>query len=135
MGRHSKCVQACLQNLRCDGTKKASVEDVTEWEDAEYCPSDHDRPLDLDLLAEGFFFLDEESDSDSDSEFVDEEIKEDELKEIQTEAQLRHFNSILTEAQAVAFQAEKEMADSKTKWKRHYTGNSACTIRHYALKH
>ena len=87
-----------------------------------------------DLLEERFFFLNEDSDSDSDSEFEDEEVEEDEWKELRTETDLFHFNSILTEAQAVAIQAEKEAAKSKPKQNRHYTGNSACTTRHYAQK-
>ena len=68
-----------------------------------------------DLLEERFFFLNEDSDSDSDSEFEDEEVEEDEWKELRTETDLFHFNSILTEAQTVAIQAEKEATKSKPK--------------------
>ena len=56
-----------------------------------------------DLLEEGFFFLDEDSDSNSDSEFEDEEVEDEEVeedkwKELRTEADLFCFNSILAEA-------------------------------------
>ena len=132
MGRPSKYTQGQQKNLqRRDRTKKTTVEDIMDLEDKdeEYCP-----PTQPDLLDEGFFFLDEESDSDSNSEFGDDEIEEDELKELQTEQELHLFNSILAEAQAVAIQAEKELAESKPKRKRYYTGNSARTVRQYALK-
>jgi hypothetical protein len=133
MGRRSNGTQAHIKNLqRRDRTKKPTAEDVPESEDEEYCPPTQKRMSDL--LNEGFFFLDEELDGDSDSEFADEELEEDELKELRTEAELFRFNSILAEAQAVAIQAEKEAAESRPKRKRHYTGNSARTIRHYALK-
>lgn len=128
MGRQSKSTVARLKNLRkCDRT----IEDVPESEDDEYRPPA--RKQRTDLSDEGFFFLD--YDSESDSEFEDSEVEEDELKELRTEAELFRFNSILAEAQAVAIQAEKEVAESKPKRKRHYTGNSARTVRHYALKH
>ena len=55
-----------------------------------------------------FFFLDEGPYDDSDLEFEDDEVEEDELKELTTEAELFWFNSILAEAQAVTIQAEKE---------------------------
>jgi hypothetical protein len=80
------------------------------------------------------FADDEEPNDNSESEFEDGEVEEDELKELRTQAELFRFNSILAEAQAVAIQAEKEVMESKPKRKRHYTGNSARTIRHYALK-
>ena len=133
MGRRSNGTQARIKNLqKHKGTKKPTVEDVPESDDEEYSPPSWKQTSDL--LEEGFFFLDEDSDSDSDSEFEDEEVEEDEWKELRTEADLFCFNSILAEAQAVAIQAEKEAAESKPKWKRHYTGNSARTTRHYAQK-
>jgi hypothetical protein len=101
-----------------------------EDEDKEYHP-----PMQLDLLNGGFFFLDEESDTDSDSEFGDDEIEEDKLKELRTEEDLHCFNSILVEAQTITIQAERDLAESKPKQKRHYTGNSEHTVQHYALKH
>lgn len=113
--------------------QKATVEDITNSEDEIYTPSVQNGHSDL--LEEEFFFLDEESSSDEDSDFGDEEIDDDELKELETEEQIYWFNAILAEAQAVAIQAAKEAAESKPKQKRHYTGNSACTVRHYALKH
>jgi len=134
MGQHSNGTQACIKNLQQHkGTKKPTVEDVPESDNEEYSPPSQKQTSDL--LEEGFFFLDEDSDSDSDSEFGDEEVEEDELKELRTEADLFRFNSILAKAQAVAIQAEKEATESKPKRKRHYTGNSAHTIRHYAQKH
>jgi hypothetical protein len=119
---------ARLKNLRkCD----RAIEDVLESEDEEFCPP---RKQITDQSDEGFFFLDEELNDDSESEFEDGEVEEDDLTELRTEAELFRFNSILAEAQAVAIQAEKEAVQSKPKRKRHYTGNSARTIRHYALK-
>lgn len=127
MGRQSNGTQTHLKNLQqCNRAKKPTIEDVLESEDEEYCPPTWKQTSDL--LDEGFFFLDEESDGNSDSEFGDEEGEEDELKELRTEAELFQFNSILAEVQAVAIQAEKEATESKPKRKRHYTGNSACTI-------
>src|SRR3954467_6266555 len=104
MGRHSNGTQAHIKNLQQHkGTKKPTVEDVPELDDEEYSPLSQKQMSDL--LEEGFFFLDEDSDGDSDSEFGDEEVKEDELKELRAEVDLFRFNSILAEAQAIAIQA------------------------------
>jgi len=133
MGRPSKNTTSRLKNLKgTSGHQKATVEDITDSEDEIYVPSAQNGPSDL--MEEGFFFLDEESCSDEDSDFGDEEMDDDELKELETEEQIYRFNAILAEAQAVAIQAAKEAAESKPKRKRHYTGNSARTVRHYALK-
>ena len=71
MGRHSNGTQVCIKNLqKHKGTKKPTVEDVPESDDEEYSPPS--RKQMSDLLEEGFFFLDEDSDSNSDSEFEDE---------------------------------------------------------------
>lgn len=133
MGRRSNYTVTRFKNLqKCDRTKKSTIEEDPEPEDEEeYCPPVQ-QPM-TDLSDEGVFFMDRLND-DSESEFEDGEVEEDELKELRTEAELFRFNSILAEAQAVAIQAEKEAAESKPKRKRHYTGNSARTIRHYALK-
>ena len=85
--------QAHIKNLqKHKGTKKPTVEDVPESDDEEYSPPSQKQMSDL--LEEGFFFLDE----DSDSEFEDEEVEEDKWKELRTEADLFCFNSILAEA-------------------------------------
>ena len=68
MGQHSNGIQVHIKNLQQHkGTKKPTVGDVPESGDREYSP-----PLQKQmsgLLEEGFFFLDEDSDGDSDSEF------------------------------------------------------------------
>ena len=71
MGQCSNGTQAHIKNLqKHKGTKKPTVEDVPELDDEEYSPPS--RKQMSDLLEEGFFFLDEDSDSNSDSEFEDE---------------------------------------------------------------
>ena len=67
MGRQSKAIQACLKNLQKHVTtpQKAYVEDITDEEDADYNHAKQHGTADL--LEEGFFFLDEDSDSDEDS--------------------------------------------------------------------
>ena len=61
----TKAIQACLKNLQKHVTtqKKAFVEDVTDEEDTDYNPAENHGTADL--PEEGFFFLDEGSDSDS----------------------------------------------------------------------
>lgn len=134
MGRQSKSTQARLKNLqKATNTKKATVEDASDKEDEEHSPSTCNSPPDL--LAEGFFILDETSDceSDADSDFGDDGIDKDELTGLESEADIHLFNSILAEAQAVAAAAEREQAESKPKRKRHYTGNSSRTKHRYSL--
>ena len=67
MSRQSKAVQAHLKNLQKHVTtpQKAYVEDITDEEDADYNHAKQHGTADL--LEEGFFFLDEDSDSDEDS--------------------------------------------------------------------
>ena len=134
MGRQSKAIQARLKNLQKHVTtpQKAYVEDVTDEEDADYNHAKQHGTADL--LEEGFFFLDEDSDSDEDSEYGEEDIDEEELAELKTEDDIHRFNAILAEAQAVAIQAAKEAAESKPKRKRHYTGNSTRSARRHAMK-
>ena len=86
MGRQSKYSRTRLSNL---AKRKPTIEDATEAEDEEYCP-----PSDChSLLDEGCFFQDEGVD-DSDSNFGDdEELEEDELKELKSEAELIRFSS------------------------------------------
>lgn len=85
----------------------------------------------------GFFFWmkepppEEDPDSDCDN---DEEVEEDELNELQNEADLEHFKAVLAHAQAMAVKAEREAAGKKPKRKRHYMGNSDRTKRHHAQK-
>jgi len=130
MGRQSKAAISRLNNLTKRGNpKNPSVEDVYDDEGSEL--------EDEDYLEQGFFFLDEgtplEEDSDgSDSE--EEEISEDELNGLQNEADIEHFNAVLAHAQAMAVKAEREAAGEKPKRKRHYTGNSDRTKQHHAQK-
>ena len=82
MGCQSNAKLARLKKFQHGRTKKPTVEDVLESEDEEYCPpaqKQMSNPLD-----EGIFFLDEEplAYDDSDSEFEDDEVEEDELKEL-----------------------------------------------------
>jgi hypothetical protein len=68
MGQHSNGIQAHIKNLQQHkGTKKSTVEDVPESDDWEYSPLSQKQMSGL--LEEGFFFLDEDSDGNSDSEF------------------------------------------------------------------
>ena len=124
MGQQSKAIQAQLKNLQKHVTtpQKAYIEDVTDEEDADY---NHTKQHGM--FQEGFFFLDEDSDSDEGSEHGEEDIDEEELARLKTEDDIHRFNAILAEAQAVVVQASKEAAESKPKWKRHYTGNSTCS--------
>jgi hypothetical protein len=101
------------------------VEDVSEDEDQDFVPEE-------DLLEHSFFFVDEGDDTEDESDYDSEEAAE--LNELNNEAALNHFNYILIEAQAIAVKAEREAAGEKPKRKRHYTGNSARTIRHHAHK-
>ena len=95
MGQQSKAIQARLKNLQKHVTtpQKAYVEDVTDEEDADYNHAKQHGTADL--LEEGFFFLDEDSDSDEDSEYGEEDIDEEELAELKTEDNIHHFNAIL----------------------------------------
>ena len=91
-----------MKNLQKHVTtpQKAYVEDVMDEEDADY---NHAKQHGMaDLLEEGFFFLDEDSESDEDSEYGEEDIDEEELAELKTEDNIHRFNAILAEAQAVA---------------------------------
>jgi hypothetical protein len=85
-----------------------------------------------------FFFLDKEptseEDSDSDGFDTDEEVDEDELEGLENEADIAHFNAVLTHAQAMAIKAECEAAGEKPKRKWHYMGNSVHTKWHHAQK-
>jgi len=123
-----------LKNLQgTAGHQKATVKDITNSEDETYPPLVQNGCSDL--LKDWFFFLDEESSSDDDSDFGGEEMDDDELKDLETEEQIYRFNAILAEVQAVTIQAVKEAAKSKPKQKQQYTGHSAHTVQHYALKH
>jgi len=87
-----------LKNLQKHVTtpNKAYVEDVMDEEDADY---NHTKKHGTaDLLKDGFFFLDEDLDSDEGLECGDEDINEEELAELKTEDNIRHFNAILAEA-------------------------------------
>ena len=78
MSRQSKAIQACLKNLQKHvmTPQKAYVEDVTDEEDTDYNHAKQHGTADL--LEEGFFFLDEDSDSDEDLEYGEEDIDEEE---------------------------------------------------------
>ena len=128
MGRRSKAATARLNNLgQLETSRNLTIDDAQI--------SDHDDSMNIkgeDLLEEGFFFLDEGDDSDimidedsEGSESEDEGIDEDELDELQNEADIEYFNAVLIEAQVMAVNAEREAAgQKKSKRKRHYTGNS-----------
>jgi len=131
MGRRSKATQARRDNLRkLDNPQNPSVEDVSDDEDEVF--------EDEDLLEHGFFFLDDgtqsEEDSDARSDSEDEGVDGDELDGHINEAEIEHFNAILFEAQAMAVKAEREAIGEKPKRKRHYTGNSNRTLRYHAQK-
>ena len=138
MGRRSKAATARLNNLgQLETSRNLTIDDAQI--------SDHDDGMNIegeDLLEEGFFFLDEGDDSDimidedsEGSESEDEGIDEDELDELQNEADIEYFNAVLIEAQVMAVNAEREAAgQKKSKRKRHYTGNSDRTKRYHAQK-
>jgi len=125
MGRRSNATLAQLNNLpRPVNLQNTTVEEVSDDED---------------FLEHGFFFLDEgpgdkEGSDDSDFDTEDEEVDKDELKGLQHEADIEHFNVILVHAQAMAIKAEREAAGEKPKRKRHYMGNSVRTKRYHAQK-
>ena len=138
MGRRSKAATARLNNLgQLETSRNLTIDDAQI--------SDHDDGMNIegeDLLEEGFFFLDEGDDSDimidedsEGSESEDEGIDEDELDELQNEADIEYFNAVLIEAQVMAVNAEREAAgQKKSKRKRHYTGNLDRTKRYHAQK-
>ena len=138
MGRRSKAATARLNNLgQLEMSRNLTIDDAQI--------SDHDDGMNIEgevLLEEGFFFLDEGDDSDimidedsEGSESEDEGIDEDELDELQNEADIEYFNAVLIEAQVMAVNAEREAAgQKKSKRKRHYTGNSDRTKRYHAQK-
>jgi hypothetical protein len=107
-----------------------TVEEVSDDEDTDF--------EDEDFLQHGFFFLAEgpgnKEDSDDSSDTEDKEVDEDELKGLQNEADIEHFNMILVHAQAIAIKAEHKAAGEKPKRKRHYMGNSVRTKRYHAQK-
>jgi len=128
MGRRTKATAARINNFsRPVNPQNPTVEEV----------SDDDMDLeDDDFLEHGFFFLDEEptSEDSDDCDSDDEDVDEDELKGLQNEADIEHFNAVLAHAQAMAVKAEREAAGEKPKRKRHYMGNSVRTKRHHAQK-
>ena len=97
MGRQSDATRARLNNLGKTGNpQNPSVEDVFNDEVKDSDSKDN-------LLEHGFFFLDDEPESDngsdgSDSE--DEEADEDEPDKFTNEAEIEHFNAILFKAQS-----------------------------------
>jgi hypothetical protein len=99
MGRRTKAAGSRVTNLEKPGSHpKASVEDVSKDKDQDFVPEEED------LLEHGFFFVDEEDNTEDESDYdsEDEEAAEDELNELNNEAELNHFNSILVEAQAMS---------------------------------
>ena len=80
--------------------------------------NDKDSDVEEDLLEHGFFFLDDEPESEevsdgSDSE--DEEADEDEFDGLTNEVEIEHFNAILFKAQAMAVKAECKAIGKKPK--------------------
>jgi hypothetical protein len=88
-----------------------------------------------DFLEHGFFFLDEEDSDGTDSDEELEEVTEEELTELQNEADIEHFNAVLAQVQAMAVKAEREAEVEKPKNKRRYMGNSNRTKHHHAQRH
>ena len=129
MGRRSKATLARLNNFsKPINPQNPTVEEVLDDEDTHF--------EDEDFLEHGFFFLDEgqpEEDSDG-ADSDEEEVDEEELTGLQNEADIKHFNAVLAQAQAMAVKAEHEAAGEKPKRKRHYMGNSNRTKRHHAQR-
>ena len=135
MGRWSKGIISRLNNFRKD---KNTLTPLVEHDFDEIEEMDSDE--DFQDLEHGHFLLDkgnshEEDTEDSDSDSSDEELDKEELTELQKEADLEHFRTILTHAQAMAVKAECEAAGKKPKRKRHYAGNSDRTKWDHAQKH
>jgi len=131
MGRQSKATKARRSNFgRPNNTQNPSVEDASDDEDLDF--------EDDNLLEHGFFFLDDESSPEEDSDVSDsdedEELDEYELDGLINEKKIEHFNAILFEAQAMAVKAEREANGEKPKRKHHYTGNSTRTRQYHAQK-
>ena len=110
MGQLSKATIAQYNNHR--KSQNPTVEDTSDDEDMYFKENN--------LLEEGFFFLDNGDaiveDSDH-SDSNDDKLSEDELDELQNEAEIKHFNAVLFEAQVMAVKAEHEPTGQKTKQK------------------
>jgi len=136
MGRHSKAKQTRIQNLRCaQKAQKPYIEDVTDLEDDHIDQGPPQDPFG-DLLEHGFFLLDEDLGSDSDSDEEDEFYTADETNSETppSEESLLVFSRMLQEAQLAAAKLEHEAKSEKTSRKRHYTGNAPRTKRYHAAK-
>jgi hypothetical protein len=137
MGRRSKASQARLQNLGNHKSRQARIDDITDSEDEDHFPPPNKvvGSIDTDDDLDRFIVLEDLSDDESDDmEGSDEELDEDEVAELRTEADVLQFAALLAEAQAVAVKVEREKAEFKPKRKHHYTGNSARTKRYHTQK-
>ena len=116
MGWQSKATLAWLNNFsKPINPQKPTVEEVFHDENTHFEDEDKDK----DFLEHGFFFLDEEQPpgEDLDDSDSDEEVDEEELNELKNEADIKHFNAVLAQAQAMAVKAEHEAAGEKPKCK------------------
>lgn len=105
MGRRSKARQARQGNL--SKNTKAHVDDCSDNDDDDYRPSSEEEEEDTHSHGEALLFLDED-DLESDLELEDEE-EELLVEEIEREAAILRFSAVLTEAQAMAVEAEREL--------------------------
>ncbi|KAG1726632.1 uncharacterized protein EDB91DRAFT_1086719 [Suillus paluster] len=105
MGNKSKAVRAHLANLSRAGKKslKATVEDISNSEDADYTPPNLD--------------------DHNDTETKGSEVSEDEEADIKDDAALLTFINVLSMAQEAATEAERAKAKG-SKQPKTYTGNS-----------
>lgn len=128
MGRRSRAALSRVSNLRhAQKNLPAHVEDISDPQNLYF---DRNPP------EEGFFMLEEDLGSDSDSEIEDEENKDESTDKIAslTDADIVAFTRRLAEAQLAAVKAEQITMTEKPNRKRRYTGNSERTKRYHAQK-
>jgi hypothetical protein len=129
MGRQTKAAQARIQNLRNNSASQQSSEPL------------HNTLSSQEHTAIFSVLEDDESESASDYTPSDSDdfdsADEDEYDvegDIQNDADLLRFSSILVELQAVAVKMEAKKAEFKPRRTKHYTGNSQRTKRFHAQK-
>jgi len=110
---------------------QAHVEDI-----AEPSKTDFEQNIPVDLLQEGFFFLDEDIGSENDSDDEDSGYSNGQEDEggVVTDAALSNFSRMLATAQLAAIEAERKARQEKPKRKHHYTGNAPRTKCYHAQK-
>ena len=150
MGRKSKASLACLRNLPKPPLRPI-LEDYydseDEEEDEEYCPDlcrpkvpgspSKDRFQGIFLTAEDNSDIEDDLPdldcfSDSDSALLEMQQDEDDTN-IEDDAALLNFISVLQKAQEAAVHAERKRM-GETKRPKQYTGNSSRTLRRHAQK-